>query len=225
MKIIKLSVIIPIYNEMRNLAKTLDKLKVFSEDTEIIFVDGGSTDGSQDFIREHGHIILDSKKGRGAQLKKGAEEAQGDLLLFLHGDSYFDKNPLKEIKKILRTYKWGAFTLKFTGNHPWLTIIAFNSSNRVRFRNIAFGDQGIFMEKKFYESMGGFKELPLMEDYDLSIRIKEKGYRIGLSEQKIYTSSERFEKNGYVKTMVNMQYCQHLFRKGLPVDKIMKEYK
>lgn len=219
-----LSVIIPTYNERHTIEKSISKLSIFPKETEIIFSDGGSTDGTVEFLNTLGKTIFSSPKGRGNQLNFGAKNSNGDILLFLHADTYFLENPVQEIQRILTNHHIGAFTLKFQSSYILAKTVAFFSSRRIKKRNIAFGDQGMFMKKEFYEKLGGFKNIPLMEDYDFSIRTKNLGYKIGLSPVKIYTSPRKFEKEGYLSTIIKMQYCQHLFRKGEDVNEIRKIY-
>ena len=119
----------------------------------------------------------------------------------------------------------GCFSIEFVPKKLIMKIVAFNSNNRVKLRNIAFGDQGMFFTREFYYEMNGLKNIDLMEDYDFSIRVKEKGYKIFQSNMKIYSSSRRFEKNGYFRTMWMMQKCQYMYRKGVDVDDIKRKYK
>lgn len=220
-----IEIIIPTYNEIEQIEKTIDSFKVFKGDFRITFVDGGSQDGTDRKILEKGYRLLRGPSGRGSQLKYAVEDTKGDKILFLHSDSYFKENPLKKIDACLEDNKVGAFKLRFQPDNFYLKVIAFNSNNRIWLRNIAFGDQGIFIRRDFYHKIGGFKAISLMEDYDLSIRIKKSGERIKLLDHTIYTSPRRFEKNGYTRTILNMQRCQHLFRKRVDPDEIRKIYK
>ena len=99
------------------------------------------------------------------------------------------------------------------------------SSLRVRLRNIAFGDQGIFIRRDFFDQLGGFEAIPLMEDYQLSMDIKKKGQKIVLAKTRIWTSERRFKENGRLKTMAKMQRLQHLYRRGMDAESLAKEYR
>lgn len=200
-----LSVIVPVYNEAQILEGFFEKLAIFSKDTEIIFVDGGSTDSTFEKIKKSGYKVYSGDKGRGKQLNLGVEKSCGDNILILHSDSFFKKSPEENIKSTLEKYKIGCFSLEFIEKSLGLKMVARNSSRRVKYRNIAFGDQGMFFRKEYFYSLGHFKNIDFMEDYDFSIRVKKNGDRIKLLDQKIYSSGRRFINNGLWKTIITMQ--------------------
>lgn len=224
--VLQLSVVIPVLNEAHQIPNLLQGLKIFSEDpqVEILFVDGGSTDRGPQLLQEAGCVVIRTSAGRGQQLAVGGENAQADAILFLHADSYFKSSPKQEILNLLSESPIGAFPLDFDSRQPWLKLVQWGSNWRLRHRQIAFGDQGIFMRRLYYQQLGGFRPLPLMEDYDLSIRSKKLGSGLAVAHQPIYTSARRFHKKGPIKTLIKMQYCQYLFRRGADIDKIMKTY-
>ncbi len=219
-----ISVIVPVYNESENIDKFIDHLDVFDDEFEVIFSVSGDDDTFEKIVNR-GYSPIKSKKGRGNQIINGIANSNGEIILILHSDTFFTENPKEEIKSILQNYKMGCFSISFVPKQFIMQIVAFNSNNRVKQRNIAFGDQGMFFTRKFYYEMGGFKNIDLMEDYDFSIRVKEKGYTIFQSKMKIYSSSRRFQKNGPFRTMWMMQKCQHMYRKGEKVDDIKQKYK
>lgn len=225
MKKIDLSVIIPIYNEESHLPSFLENLRIFEDPSvEIIMVDGGSHDRSVELLKTYGFEVLKTKKGRGCQLDYGAWHSNGDKLLFLHSDSYFKRSPVDCIRKNLEKASIGAFPLRFTSKNLLLKFIEFGSNWRLTYRQIAFGDQGIHMKKTFYDEIGGFKHLPLMEDYDFSIRSKQAKQKLKIAPMPLYTSARRFEQKGVLMTLAKMQYCQWLFRRNESIEKIMKIY-
>lgn len=219
-----ISVIVPVYNESKNIDKFINKLDVFDSEFEIVFSVSGDDDTFEK-IKKRGFNPIRSKKGRGNQIINGILNSNGEIILILHCDSFFKQNPKEQIKSILKRYKMGCFSIEFVPKKLIMEIVAFNSNNRVKLRNIAFGDQGMFFTRKFYYEMNGFKNIDLMEDYDFSIRVKEKGHKIFQSNMKIYSSSRRFEKNGYFRTMWMMQKCQYMYRKGVDIDDIKRKYK
>ena len=95
----------------------------------------------------------------------------------------------------------------------------------MKYRNIAFGDQGIFIKRELFEKIGGYKSIPIMEDYQLSMDIKKLGKKIHLLKLPIITSARRFEKNGIFKTIINMQKLQYRDRCGYDINKIYSDYK
>lgn len=222
----KISIIIPIYNEASSISSLMDGLEQFKEDCEIIFIDGGSSDGSPQIIQERYRVVSSPKKGRANQMNYGASLSKGDILFFLHADSILPKDVLIQIHNIISEgYKVGCFKLKFKSVHPLMKICGFMSNLRVLLRNIAFGDQGIFIRRDYFYELGGFKEIPLMEDYQLSMTIKAKGEKIALAKSKIETSERRFTKNGRLKTMARMQRLQHMYRKGMDIEVIANLYR
>ena len=142
----KISIIVPVYNEASTIDELIDSLKQFKDYCEIIFVDGGSTDGTNRIIEGKHRLVYSPKKGRSFQMNYGASLSKGDILLFLHADSFLPSDALNQIQKIIfQGYKVGCFKIKFDSRNILMKICGFMSNLRVRLRNIAFGDQGIFI--------------------------------------------------------------------------------
>ena len=217
----------PIYQEGKQLERLLALLRQLEASPvqkEIILVDGGSADGSPEALRAAGFRVLASEAGRGQQLCRGIDEAQGEHLFFLHADSGFEVDPLPEIERLLQEHSWGCFTLGFKGADWRLRSIAWGSNWRVRYRQIAFGDQGMFLRRETYEAVGGVKPIPLMEDYDLSLRLREAGVKLRQSPQVLWTSARRFKAQGVWSTLYHMQKLQAAFRRGVPAEELAKRY-
>lgn len=222
----KISIIVPVYNEAPAINKLIDNLEQFKDYCEIIFVDGGSDDGTDRIIEKKYKLFYSPKKGRSYQMNYGASLSKGNILLFLHADSLLpDDAPGQILKIIRRGYKVGCFKIKFDSKNILMKICGFMSNMRVRLRNIAFGDQGIFINRSYFYELGGFAEIPLMEDYQLSMDIKADREKIALAKAKIETSERRFVKNGRLKTMIEMQRLQYMYRKGKDIDVITNLYK
>lgn len=220
-----LSIIIPVHNEEGQLDRLLRHLQVFDGNpVEILFVDGGSTDRTVSYLKQRKYQVFSSKKGRGNQLAKGAQLAQGQALLFLHADSYFKASPYSAIMSALKGHPAGAFKITFPSRQPMIKMIEWGSRWRLNHRKIAFGDQGMFILRNYYDELGGFHSLPLMEDYDLSLRAKKAGQPFLGHPLKIFASDRRLQSVGSFKMLVRMQYCQYLFRQGAPMDQIAKIY-
>lgn len=222
----KISIIVPVYNEAPAINKLIDNLEQFKDYCEIIFVDGESDDGTDRIIEKKYKLFYSPKKGRSYQMNYGASLSKGNILLFLHADSLLpDDAPGQILKIIRRGYKVGCFKIKFDSKNILMKICGFMSNLRVRLRNIAFGDQGIFINRSYFYELGGFAEIPLMEDYQLSMDIKADREKIALAKAKIETSERRFVKNGRLKTMIEMQRLQYMYRKGKDIDVITNLYK
>lgn len=214
-----ISIIIPCYNEIENIDHLQKSFDHLAGEKEVLFTDGGSTDGSFEQIR---YPKIQKAKGRGAQMDVAVEHTHGDILWFLHSDTFPQSTAIRSIEE--SDAEWGCFKLRFRSKKAMMRIVAFNSDNRVRFRNIAFGDQGIFISRELYEKIGGFRHIPLMEDYDLSIRLKDRGYQPALLKDTLFTDARRFEENGIWPTIFHMQRLQRAFRKGVDPSILAKEY-
>lgn len=239
-----LSIVIPVYNEEAQIPALWDNLMKI-EPCEILFVDGGSSDHTVEILaqkikdrrisdkkeggmKSHSHhlkLLHSPKKGRAAQMNFGAEQSVGEILLFLHADSRLPQTAVSDVRKVIRKRSAGCFRLGFFPNSLLMACCAFMSGSRVKCRRIMFGDQGIFMTRSLFERLSGFSDLPIMEDYDLSIRLKENGVRLGMTGSRIMTSGRRFEKGGPLRTMYRMQKLQYWFRKGESIEKIAKAYR
>ncbi len=197
----KLSIIIPALNEERSLRQTF--AFILSHAHEVVIVDGGSEDGTVEVAREYASVVIDSKRGRGIQLHVGACKAQGDVLLFLHADTRPPKGFAMMIERTLSDPKtvFGAFRL---GHHPstaFLNLVALMANLRSLLLKMPYGDQGLFMRRSDYFRVGGFKDLPLMEDVDLVRRLNKIG-RFKLVRARVRTSARRYDRNGVVLTTV-----------------------
>jgi rSAM/selenodomain-associated transferase 2 len=221
-----ISIIIPILNEAENIDNLMANLEQLTGDFEVIFCDGGSTDDTVALIGDRFKVVTAPIKGRAYQMNTGAQASSGDVLFFLHADSVLPVTAISEIICVLeKGYDVGCFKIAFDSHSFWMKCCGFFSNLRVRTRNIAFGDQGIFIKRELFEQLGGFPELPLMEDYKLSINLKKQGYKFGMTNKKLLTSERRFVKNGRLKTMWKMQRLQAMFRAGEDIDRIASMYR
>ena len=220
---LKLSVITPIYNEEAVLPAYLDAAVEWDCVHEIIFVDGGSTDASRSMLE--GLTVLTSEKGRGFQCRVGAEHATGDAFVFVHADTIIPASSMRAIYHALSSgVPWGCLTLRFTKATPDRLIGSWAANSRVRWNGIPFGDQTMFMTREAYEAVGGMPELPIMEDYELSMRLKAAfGWPKQLSG-KAFTSPRRFESGGNIRVMMQMRRLRYLHRQGMNVEETARRY-
>ena len=219
----KITMILPVYNESKTIEKTLSQLEALSGDWEILFADGGSSDGTPEII-ERTHTLLRSPKGRANQMNFAAGQATSDVLWFVHCDSILPADAHSQISAAVeRGEKWGCFHIGFDYDGPFMGCNTFFSNRRAR-RGIAFGDQGIWVKKDLFEKMGGFPDLPIMEDYEFSLRMGRSGIPICQLPGRIITSGRRYEKRFPLLTMWQMFYLRCLYRRGVDIHEIARRY-
>ena len=196
-----LSIIIPVLNEATIIQSILSRLQ---DDVviEIIVVDGGSRDNTFELAQAEGvQVILSPQRGRANQMNAGAEVATGDILLFLHADTQLPPDYLNIIKDTLAQPEAiaGAFELAIDGDNQSLRWVEIMVKLRSRWCSLPYGDQAIFLSRTVFEEMGGFADLPIMEDFELIQRLKKQG-RIAIATAAVLTSSRRWQKLGVFKT-------------------------
>ncbi len=224
----KISIIVPVLNEQEQINSCLDKIngQNYDGDFETIIVDGDSDGRTINAVRDNRVIRLTSPKGRGRQMNAGAAAARGDILIFLHADTTLPDNALGKISRALQNtdYVGGAFDLKIDSDKLFLRYISVRASLRSRFNRVPYGDQAIFLRKKYFDQIGGFKEIPLMEDVDLMRRIKRDGKKIIILPDKVTTSARRWESDGALYTTMRNQILVGLFYLGVSPHKLAKYY-
>ena len=193
---LKVSVIIPTYNESTALAETLTRLKPH-QPFETIIGDGGSEDDTADIARRHGVAMIQSPLGRAVQMNAAAWEAQGDLLLFLHADSHVSPQSYQKMIETMgnESYLGGAFSLQIDSPLPALKRVARWANWRSRYLNLVYGDQGIFVRREIFKELKGYSPLPICEDLDFFRRLKKRGSVILLKEEAV-TSPRRWLAEG-----------------------------
>lgn len=201
-----ISIVMPILNEAAILKTSLELLQPLRQrDCELLVVDGGSSDGSSEIAAPLADQVLTSPKGRAVQMNTGARVAQGDILWFLHSDC----SPPLEADRAIRlaladtNHAWGHFDVTLSGGHPLLRWVETFMNWRSRLTGIATGDQGIFMRRSAFELLGGYPDIPLMEDIALSRALKRVSRPVCL-RQRLLSSSRRWEKRGVVNTILLM---------------------
>jgi rSAM/selenodomain-associated transferase 2 len=222
---VRWSVIIPVLNEADIIREALSRLQPLrSQGIEIVVADGGSTDGSPNLAREFVSSIVRAPKGRAAQMNAGASVATGGYLLFLHIDTRLPENALLALTKVFESQTaWGRFDVRLSGNRPLLRIVETLMNWRSRLTGIATGDQAIFVRRDIFERIGGFPEIPLMEDIALSERLKRIASPACLLER-VITSSRRWEQNGTVRTILLMWKLRLLYFLGTNPAKLAAAY-
>ena len=217
----KISIIIPCYKEGDTLSTMEDQLRPYKNQAEILFADGGENHFSGEYK------VVPCPKGRAKQMNTAAKAASGDILFFLHCDSILPKGFLEEIREALRKTPVACFGIRFSPSTPLMMICSFISNHRVYDRKVMFGDQGIFLGRELFFQMGGFPDIPLMEDYQFSLNLKKCGIPMGLCKKRLITSERRFSGSFFHKLLImwKMNRLRARYRKGEEIDALAKEYR
>ena len=221
---LRVSVIIPTYNESKTLAETLTRLKQLNP-FEIIIGDGGSQDNTADIAGHCNIEVIQSQRGRAVQMNTAAGQAQGDLLLFLHADSHVDPKGYQNMIETMSdgSYLGGAFNLEIDSPLPALKRISRWANLRSRYLNLVYGDQGIFVRRDTFEELKGFHPLPICEDLDFYRRLRKRGPTTLLKE-KAFTSPRRWLAEGIGFTTFRNIVIVSLFLIGFSPSTLSRWY-
>lgn len=195
-----ISVIVPSLNEAQNIVGVLEAAGC-QEGVELIVADGGSSDNTVLLASSCGAKVVMSSPGKARQMNAGAAKASGDILLFLHADTLLPQGFQDQVCFALSepTVAGGAFRLRFMGERGFLLRLVECTANwRARYLQLPFGDQAIFLKRKTFDEIGGYRELPLMEDLEILERLKRKG-RIVILPSSVRSSPRRYHKDGTIK--------------------------
>jgi rSAM/selenodomain-associated transferase 2 len=220
------SIVIPALDEAPNLARLLPDLACRFPEAEVIVVDGGSGDGTRELVRHHATMrYLLSSRGRARQMNAGARAAGGDVLLFLHADTRLPAGAMEAIARALvdPDVPGGRFDVSFSNPRWPFRMIAGFMNWRSRLTRIATGDQAIFLRRAAFEALGGYPELPLMEDVELSRRLKRLG-RMACLPSRVTTSSRKWEHDGLVRTILLMWSLRLLYFCGMDARRLHAWY-
>ncbi|HNX24157.1 MAG TPA: TIGR04283 family arsenosugar biosynthesis glycosyltransferase [Spirochaetota bacterium] len=227
----KFSIIIPVLNESGRIndliRHTSDIFRGYN--FEIIVADGDEHGSTINNIKTHDDIkvikIL-SPKGRAVQMNTGAAASAGDVLIFLHADTYLPAGSAKEIESVFTDGKAaaGAFDLSFDVKSSGMNIIASFARRRSRITRVPFGDQAIFVRTEYFKKAGGFKEIPLMEDVEFMKRIRKSGDRIFISKLRVVTSARKWINEGMVKNTLRNWRNRILYKLGWSPEKLAGYY-
>jgi len=224
----QLSIIIPVFNESQIINATIHYLSklAFSDRLEIIVVDGNPSGNTINAIASSGIIKIIGRKGRGSQMNTGVAAASGDVLLFLHADTLLSHDALDQIIIAFQQHDivGGAFDLEIKSKKRIFRLIEQAASIRSRLTGIPYGDQAIFLKKSFFDQIGGFKDIPIMEDVELMQRVKKAGKKIKFIPRKVRTAARRWEKEGIVYCTLRNWTLIVLYLLGVSPEKLTKFY-
>jgi len=228
-----LSIIIPVLNETALIKEIMNHLRMlsFAGDTEIIVVDGNPGGNTIKSLEESGRGKVNVKsilsaEGRGVQMNSGASAAGGDVLLFLHVDTFIGQKTLEKINTVFDQYDviGGAFDFRINSERKIFRIIEKTASLRSRITRIPYGDQAVFIKKDYFNQIGGFSPIPIMEDVELMIRIKKRGDKIKILSDTVQTSSRRWEEEGILFCTLRNWMLIILYYLGVSPEKLSRFY-
>ena len=222
---LQLSIIIPALNEagcIRDILRQLQALR--AQGHEVILVDGGSCDETIALAQALVDQLLPAPAGRALQMNVGAKAASGQVFWFLHADTRVpDKAARLIIEALQQAGSWGRFDVRLSGDKLLLRLVERMMNWRSRFTGVASGDQGMFVTRELFERVGGFAELPLMEDIDLSRRLKREQWPVCLRDT-LTTSSRRWEQKGVLRTIALMWYLRLAYFLGVSPARLAMRY-
>lgn len=223
------SVVVPVLNESHHLDPFVDHLRRTARDepVEIIIVDGSADGASIRTVTRRDVTLLSAPAGRARQMNAGAAAARGDALLFLHADTRLPPGAFRLIAKTLSDgrYTAGAFDLRYDSGRLSIRIIARVACLRSRLTRIPYGDQAHFFRRDYFESIGGFADLPFLEDVEIMRRIKGRGERISILPDPVVTSARRQQKEGVVYCTVRNGAVVALYFMGLSPERLARFYR
>ena len=218
-----ISVIVPTYNEEKLLPRCLESIVNQQKECQLIVVDGASEDNTLQVARHYAdRVIILNKPNLAKQLNAGAEAASGDILLFLHADSFLFPGCLSRLECLPEKIVGGAFTMRLAENRFFFRILSLGGNVFCRFTGIYFGDRGIFVRAAILNQTGGFAELP-MTDVDFSQRLKGQGKTV-LLPGPVISSSRKFEKESPWRSLYLIFYALIAFKLKVDPVKIKETY-
>lgn len=221
----RVSVIIPALNEASQILAAIRSARAAGP-WEVLVVDGGSQDGTQQRAREAGAKVLISGKGRARQMNAGASKAEGNIFLFLHADTLLPANYIAEVIKALgeSSVAAGAFQFALAGAFAGRRLIERTTNLRARWAQTPYGDQALFLGRALFDQLGGFAALPILEDYELVRRLRRLG-RIVILGLPALTSGRRWQELGPLRTTLLNQWMILGYRLGWPVERLAATYR
>lgn len=225
----ELSIVIPVLDEQEHINPCLDRLRAqgLRNTCQIIVVDGDPEGGTIRAVRDKRVICLTSERGRGRQMNAGAAAARGNILLFLHVDTRLPPNARAGIAAVMETHRYvgGAFRLGIDSGSWFLKGVAAQANLRCRMDRIPYGDQAIFLSRTYFREIGGFREIPIMEDVDLMCRIRSNGAKIHILRDRAMTSPRRWEAEGPLYATLRNQVMRFLYSLGVSPERLARFYR
>lgn len=225
---LRFGVVVPMLNEAAQIPALVAQLQDLQQQgARVIVVDGGSGDESVSKLAADGIPVMLAPRGRALQMNAGARAITADWLIFLHADTRLPPDALMQLQDAITQSPqcvWGRFDLMLDAPGVLFRLIAMLINLRSRLTGIATGDQALFVQQSVFAGVGGYAELPLMEDVALSRTLKSKSRPL-CARIKVLTSARRWQQRGIVRTVLLMWRCRFDFWRGVPAAKIAERYR
>lgn len=223
---VRLDVVVPVLNEAHTMASVLQALQPLrARGHGLIVVDGGSVDATATIAALWCDQFVRAPRGRACQMNAGAALSHADVLLFLHADTLLPTSALDDIQRAIEQGAvWGRFDVRIVGQSIWLPVVATLMNVRSRLSGIATGDQALFVRRATFESLGGFAPLPLMEDVELSTRLRALA-RPACLRSRVQTSGRRWDQNGAWRTIFLMWRLRWRYWRGESAHHLARDYR
>jgi rSAM/selenodomain-associated transferase 2 len=223
-----LSIVIPVLYERDTIAGLLDHIRAIDADgrCEVIVVDGDPQGGTIGLIDDSRVVKMTSPRWRSRQMNAGAGAARGHALLFLHADTRLPGGALDDIDRVVSDDRFvgGAFRLRFDSGRLIYRLMSGFVTVRSRWNRLPYGDQALFIRRDYFERIGGFREIPLMEDVEIARRIRRLGGRLHILDSAVRTSCRRMEAEGIAKRVLQNWMITLLYNVGVAPEKLVRFY-
>ena len=220
---LSVSIVVPTLDEEQALGERLPR--ALTQADEVVISDGGSRDRTVAVARALGARVVEGPAGRGTQLNRGAAQARGDVLLFLHADTILADEAVARVRAAVGAgARGGAFELRFDADAPIYRLGAATVNLRSRWTKLALGDQAQFVRRDTFDRLGGFRPWPILEDLDFARRLRRAGKTVILSPP-VVTSARRFEARGPARTVALNWLLWTLFACGVSPDRLARWYR
>lgn len=220
-----ISIIIPTYNEQDNIVNLLQAISGnLGKYIEVIVVDGGSSDETVSRVADFEHVkLITSEKGRAVQMNRGAKVSTRGVLFFLHADCKLPENWYEAISTAIEEERYvaGSFYLKFDKSGFWYRL--YSRLSKIRYALFTYGDQGLFVSKQVFDKIGRYPEIPIMEDYEIMVRLKKEGQIVKL-DMPMTTSARKFSKNGVLLQQLKNVMIVLFYSCGISPSRLARWY-
>ncbi len=223
----RFSVVIPVLSEEAGIDAVVDHARVvgYGQDVEIVVVDGDPAGATLGALSRPGVTGLVAPAGRASQQNAGAAAAGGEILLFLHADTRLPAGAFEAAAAALDGgAALGAFSLAIRSGHPWLRLVAAGASLRSRLFSLPYGDQAFFLRREVFCALGGFPDIPLMEDVALVRRVRRAGGRVAILPGRVVTSARRYEAEGVYRATARNLCLLALYGLGVSPGRLARHY-